>query len=179
MRPVRYLVGATPVCAAAFMLFAAGAAPAQETTIEKTNDPAPPPGWVLACTATPATDPLQCRMSQELFSAEARARVLAVSVAKAASGTGYEMTLALPHGVYLPAGVSVKVDSNPAVKTVIESSSPNGIFAILPMDEGLTATIKRGSTMMVNLRNMAGKDLQIPVSLAGFTATLTRMQALK
>lgn len=155
-------------------------ATAQETSIEKTTDGQPsPPGWSLACSSDSAQQPLQCRMSQELFSAEARARVLAVSVARTSSGAGYEITLALPHGVYLPAGISLKIDNNQPIKAVIESSNASGIFATVAMDDALAAAIKRGNTMMVGLTNMSRKELQIPVSLVGFTAAFTRMQAIK
>lgn len=162
----------------ALSLLLAISASAQETAIPKTAE-APPPGWVLTCQASPAQAPLECRLSQELFSAEARARVLAVSVAKAKSGDGFDMTLAMPHGVYLPAGVSLKIDDAEPIEAQVESSNATGIFLTLPLDEKLAPAIKRGKTLLVGITNMSGKTLQIPVNLAGFTAAFTRMQALK
>lgn len=160
-------------------LLAADTVSAQETAIPKTTEAQSPPGWVLTCQASPAQAPLECRISQELYSAEARARVLAVSVAKSKSGDGFDMTLAMPHGVYLPAGISLKIDDAEPIKAAVESSNASGIFVTLPLDASLTPAIKRGKTMLVGITNMAGKPLQIPVNLNGFTAAFTRIQTLK
>lgn len=137
-----------------------------------------PPQWSIACASPSVDTELRCRMTQELFAAEGRQRVLAVTVARSATG-GFEMTLAIPHGAMLPAGLLLKIDDREPVKVVIESSNAAGVYARIPLDEALGAAVKRGNTMSVGITNRSGKLVQIPVTLAGFTAGLTRLTALK
>ena len=40
------------------------------------------PQWSISCASAAADAPLQCRMTQELFAAETRQRVLAVTVSR-------------------------------------------------------------------------------------------------
>lgn len=174
----RFLTRAAVVGAAAW-IGGISCAIAQETIAPKSTEPPPPPGWTISCVAASAQETLQCRMSQELFAAGAQTRVLAVSVARSVSGEGYDLTFALPHGVYLPDGISLKIDDGEPIKVLIESSNASGIFATLPLDVDLAAATRRGKTMLVGITNMSRKPLQIPVNLNGFTAAFTRMQGLK
>ena len=138
----------------------------------------PPPKWSIACASASVDADLQCRMTQELFTAEGRQRILAVTVARSASG-GFEMTLAIPHGAMLPAGLLLKIDDREPVKVAIESSNAAGVYARIPLDEALGAAVKRGYTMSVGITNRSGNLVQIPVTLAGFTAGLARITAVK
>lgn len=146
---------------------------------EATTKTPVPPQWSIACASASADAPLQCRMTQELFSSESRQRVLAVTVSRAESGEGFDLTLAIPHGAYLPAGLALKIDDREPVKVAIESSSAVGVFARLPLDEALGAAVKRGISMTVVVTNRSGNLIQIPVNLAGFTAALNRIAAIK
>lgn len=137
------------------------------------------PQWSISCAAVAADAPLQCRMTQELFAAESRQRVLAVTVSRSESNNGFDMTLAIPHGAFLPAGLALKIDDKEPVKIAIESSNAAGVYARVPLDEALGTAVKRGVTMSVGITNRSGNVIQIPVSLAGFTAALSRISALK
>ena len=136
--------------------------------------------WDFACTAVGAAAPLQCRMTQELFATESRQRVLAITVTAAPGGTSsVEMTLALPHGALLPPGLALKIDEQEPVKVAIESSNAAGVYARVALDGELGTAVKRGQQMTVGVTNRAGKLVQIPVSLAGFSAALKRLTALR
>ena len=136
--------------------------------------------WDYACAAASSDAPLQCRMTQELFATESRQRVLAITVTAAPGGTSsVEMTLALPHGALLPPGLALKIDEQEPVKVAIESSNAAGVYARVALDGELGAAVKRGQQMTVGVTNRAGKLVQIPVSLAGFSAALKRLTALR
>lgn len=158
------------------LVFGAVPAVAQEA---KTGGAVP---WDYACAAASSDAPLQCRMTQELFATESRQRVLAITVtaAPAPGGTSsVEMTLALPHGALLPPGLTLKIDEQEPVKVAIESSNAAGVYARVALDGELGTAVKRGQQMTVGVTNRAGKLVQIPVSLAGFSAALKRLTALK
>ena len=137
------------------------------------------PQWNISCAAAAADAPLQCRMTQELFAAETRQRVLAVTVSRSEGSSGFDLTLAIPHGAFLPAGVALKIDDKEPVKIAIESSNAAGVYARVPLDEALGTAVKRGVTMTIGITNRNGNLIQIPVSLAGFTAALSRIAAIK
>lgn len=163
---------------ASFLLAAAvtniSGAIAQET---KTDGLVP---WVFACGANGTDTPLQCRMTQELFAAENRQRVLAITVTAAPGNAGgFELTLALPHGALLPPGLSLKIDDQEPVIVPIESSNAAGVYARVPLEGDLGTAIRRGIKMVVGLTNRAGNQVQIPVNLAGFSAALKRLSVIK
>lgn len=136
--------------------------------------------WVFACGANGTVAPLQCRMTQELYSTENRQRVLAITVTAAQNnGEGFDMTLALPHGALLPPGLSLKIDEQEAVVVPIESSNAAGVYARVPLDGNLGNAVQRGIKMVIGVTNRAGNQVQIPVNLAGFTAALKRLSAIK
>ena len=137
-----------------------------------------PPKWSITCASASVDADLQCRMTQELFTAEGRQRVLAVTVARSAE-SGFEMILAIPHGAMLTAGLALKIDDREPVKVAIEWSNAAGVYARIPLDEALGSAVKRGNTMSVGITNRSGGLVQIPVTLAGFTAGLGRITALK
>lgn len=146
---------------------------------EDSKTKAAAPQWSISCQAAAADGPLQCRMTQELFAAESRQRVLAVTVSRSEDNSGFDLTLAIPHGAFLPAGLALKIDDKEPVKVAIESSNAAGVYARVPLDEALGGAVKRGVTMSVGITNRSGNVIQIPVSLAGFTAALSRISALK
>ena len=136
--------------------------------------------WVFACGANGTDTPLQCRMTQELFSTENRQRVLAITVAAAQNNAAdFEMTLALPHGALLPPGLSLKIDEQEAVVVPIESSNAAGVYARVPLEGDLGNAVRRGIKMVIGVTNRAGNQVQIPVSLTGFSAALKRLAVIK
>ena len=146
--------------------------------------------WIFQCGASGTEAPLQCRMTQEFFSSETKQRVVALTVMQGAA-SGFEMTLALPHGPLLPPGLALKIDEQDAVVIAIESSSragdvpaiessnAAGVFARVPLDGDLGTAVKKGKIMSIGVTNRLGKLVQVPVSLAGFSAALKRLAALK
>lgn len=159
-------------------LAAAGPAAGQDTI---TNPPpSSPPTWSIACFAAKPDDPMSCRLTEELFSAEVGGRVLAVDVSRPPSQQGgLEMTLAMPHGIYLPEGIKIKIGENDGFSAVIESSNSSGIVARIAVADAFASALKKGQTMTVTITNMQGKKIQIPVALAGYAAGMARMLAIK
>ena len=132
-------------------------------------EPEAPPAqnWVVDCTGDPATR--RCTMLQNLVSTEGdgQQRVLTVLVQPDVSGTE-TLQLALPHGLFLPAGVQVGVDANPAQKLVIQTSDQNGAYAGTTLTPELLAALRTGTELRVSFQSSQQKDLAVPVTLQGF-----------
>lgn len=134
--------------------------------------------WIFQCQAEGVDAPLQCQMTQELFASDTKQRVVVLSVASNGAG-GFELTLALPHGPLLPPGLALKVDDQEAVTVPIESSNQAGIFARVALEGEFGAAVKKGRQLSIGVTNRLGKLVEVPVSLAGFSAALKRLAALK
>lgn len=156
-------------------IFAAFAQTATTETGAAAQQSPPPPNWTIACTADGAEAPLRCRMVQEVYMASSKQKVLTLTVNGPANpGEPATMTLALPHGIHLPAGAVLKVDEGEALKLDFQTSDQAGVYAGTTLAQPLLDTVKRGNAMTVTISDASGKALAIPVNLTGFTAALNR-----
>lgn len=136
--------------------------------------------WTVNCsTAATATD-LQCQATQNLTEKKTGQRVLTVTIRKESGGKpGYAMLLALPHGLFLPAGVTYQVDNGPKSTAVIQTSDRNGTYAVVPVSPDVLTAMKAGTKLDVGMESVTRKKVIIPVSLAGFTAAIGKLQTIK
>jgi invasion protein IalB len=78
--------------------------------------------------------------------------------------------IVVPLGVYLPGGLGLKVDQLPAKAAPFERCIDEGCMVRAPVSQTMLANLKGGG--VANIVIFAGPDrpVQIPISLAGFTA---------
>jgi invasion protein IalB len=139
----------------------------------------PAPAWALNCSSpNAATGGLDCRISLTLRRKETGQILMGVTIGKAPDGA-MVLNLTLPHGLYLPSGVSYQVDSGAKNTAVIFSSDQNGAYANIRLTPELLARLKAGSVLNIGLETVSRNPLNIPVSLSGFTAAVARLSSLK
>jgi len=165
------LKSAALVAAALLMVAISGpVAAAQNAKPAKATD-----NWVVNCSSVGGAA-LKCRMSQTIMVAKTRQRILSAVIFHKPASADLVMRVALPHGIYLPAGVTVKVDNTPGQTYVIETADRNGSYASIPLDRKLLAALKAGQKLVFALQNMAGKTVKIELSLVGFSASLAQIR---
>ena len=78
--------------------------------------------------------------------------------------------IVVPLGVYLPGGLGLKVDDQPAKAAPFERCIDEGCVVRAPISATMLGNLKAGA--MVNIVIFGGPEqpVQIPMSLAGFTA---------
>lgn len=167
---------AVPSALAATTKKADKTAPATKKKATKTR-----PNWLVNCANTGANGALNCRMTQTLFVAKTRKRLLQVTVNAPAATAGSKPTLLimLPHGLYLPAGIALKVDTEKEKKLVIQTADANGSYAGLALEESLLSKLQKGTKLTVSMVSSKKQRLNIPVSLAGFSSSYKRLTTLK
>lgn len=89
------------------------------------------------------------------------------------------MLLALPHGLFLPSGSSYQIDQGQKTTIAIQTSDQNGAYAATPLSADLLKAMKSGTNLNIGIESVTRKPVTIPVSLAGFTAAIDKLQALK
>ena len=154
------------------------AAPADKATSADKAAPADP--WMVNCTSAGTASDLRCQASQNLTEKKTGQRVLTVTVRKeGGEKDGYAMLFALPHGLFLPAGVSYRIDGGPEAKAAIQTSDRNGTYAVVAVSDALLTAMKAGTKMDVGMQSVSRKTVVIPVSLSGFTAAVDKLRTIR
>ena len=180
----RALLGTGLICAGLAGALMIGVASAQETTAEPKPESTETPGaagnpWVVNCSSGQSVSALQCQISQNLTESKSGKRVLTVTIRRQAQGEQLAMLLALPHGLFLPAGASYQIDSGQKTTLAIQTSDQNGAYAAAPLTPELVAALKAGTKLNIGMESVTRKPVVIPVSLTGFTAAVETRQAVR
>ena len=154
-----------------------GLAASQEGNTAEQPQAATPPAnpWVVNCSSGQSGTALQCQMSQNLTEAQTGQRVLTVTIRPQPGESRMAMLLALPHGLYLPAGATYQIDSGQKATAVIQTSDQNGAYAAVPLVDELVQAMKAGTTLNVTIESVTRNPVTIPVTLSGFTAAFTKL----
>lgn len=76
----------------------------------------------------------------------------------------------VPVGVLLPFGLSWQIDSGKPVRVPFMLCDPQACSAQLVINESYIQSLKRGNTLTLTAKNRQNEDIDIPITLAGFTA---------
>lgn len=166
-------------------LLAAGAswmAYAQQAQTAPAAPVAQGPAWQLVCppvpaaSSTPAPAPAAqpCSLVQNLLAGEQKQRLLTVILQRTPQA-GHNMTIALPHGVLFPSGVSVQVDDAPAKPLAVQTSDQNGAYTGTTVDAALLGAMRAGKTLKIGFTAGSGQRILVPVTLQDFPAGLTAL----
>ncbi|WP_161633533.1 invasion associated locus B family protein [Mesorhizobium erdmanii] len=153
---------------------AAKPAPAKEAKPAADANP-----WAVNCSSGSANSELQCQVSQNLTEAKTGQRVLTVTVRRDNGNGSLAMLLALPHGLFLPSGVSYQIDQGQKTTIAIQTSDQNGAYAATPLSPELVKAMKSGTNLNIGMESVTRKPVTIPVSLAGFTAAIAKLETIK
>jgi invasion protein IalB len=149
----------------------AAAQPAGTPASNSTSEPA----WKLVCPQVQTNASAQpCSLIQNLVAGEQQQRLLTVIVQPQAQGS-HLLTVALPHGVFFPAGVSVQVDDAPEIKLVVQSSDQNGAYTGTAVDAALLTALQNGKSLKISFTSGSGQRILIPVTLKDFGTGLKEL----
>lgn len=141
------------------------------------------PAWQLVCGQAPAATPTPspapaasepCSLVQNLLAGEQKQRLLTVILQRTPQA-GHNMTIALPHGVLFPAGVSVQVDEAAAKPLAVQTSDQNGAYTGTAVDAALLTALRGGKTLKIGFTAGNGQRIVVPVTLKDFPAGLTAL----
>lgn len=135
----------------------------------------PDKNWIVNC-----SDPggkRTCTLMQNLMAKQndVQQRLLTVIIQRSGENRE-EILLALPHGLFLPAGVQLAIDQGQPSKLVIQTSDANGAYAGTTVSEELLLSMKKGQTLKVTVQTAQNKDVTVPVTLSGFSKAYQEMQ---
>jgi invasion protein IalB len=183
MRHEEFRRRALAALAALPLVLAAAYVSAQENESETAEEPpaTPQPGaqtipWDTACSQAARSAEPNCEMSQMVIVPKSRQVLLRVEIEVPGDGSGPRMVLRLPHGLYLPAGVTLKVDDEDWRETEVQTCDGQGCYAGVELDDDVIARLERGEQLMVGFQSLSRETVTVPVDLKGFTASYAKIR---
>ena len=127
---------------------------------------APQIPWLVNCAAVKGKS--ACQAIQRLTIRKTGQLLISVSVRIPPKSKNAAMMLQLPHGLFIPEGVSLKIDDQAAKKHPIQTCDARGCYVGLPIDSRMLKSLRGGKTFSIGFKNLTKKDILIPLSLGGF-----------
>jgi len=123
--------------------------------------------WLVSCNNQTPSGDLNCTMSQSIIDANTRKRIVSVRIESINQKN--IMTINMPHGLYLPSGLSVNVDSEQGVNLKYVTADANGSYAEFELSELILTSMKKGKLINIKVQSRSLDKLNLQLSLDGFT----------
>jgi invasion protein IalB len=157
---------------------AAPAAPAAPKAAQAPPAAEEAAAWAVTC-SDQAQKKFVCEMTQTLIDQKSNGQILLISIKNVATGEAKAMLIRFFHGVYLPAGVSVQVDTAPAAQVAFQKSDRFGVYAALPLTDRIVADMKKGKDLKFALQINQGEPLEVVARLTGFGPAYDRISSMR
>jgi invasion protein IalB len=141
---------------------AASAATAEGAVRAKHGD------WETRCETPPGASYEQCAVMLSVVDQDRPNLTLVVIVLNTADRKARLMRVIAPLGVLIPAGVSLRIDSEDVGRLSFLRCLANGCIAQLALDEKLLDRLKSGKTATLGVFQTPEQGVGVPASLAGF-----------
>lgn len=122
--------------------------------------------WLVNCATVKGS--VDCEAAQRLTVRKTGQVFLAITVKKPADAKTPTMMLQLPHGMFLPEGVSLQVDANGAHKEAVQMCDPTGCYVGLSIDEKMLKSLKSGKKLSISFKSLTKEDINVAITLSGF-----------
>jgi len=150
---------------------APAAAPDQQAAPQ--DAPQAAPGWAVRCTN--AGQGLVCKAVQAIVLAKTRQLLLSVAVNKPAGSQNAALLVQLPHGIFNPAGVTVRIDEEKPEQLQIQTCDAKGCYAGMAVTPEKQAAMFKGAKLNVAFQNLKKQSITVPVPLKGFEAAFKKL----
>lgn len=135
-----------------------------------------PPSWSVGCAAAERAAALSCAIEQRVFVANTGQLIGSVSVRVPDDTNGPVITIITPLGLFLPAGVSIAIDEDPAQTLEVQTCDARGCYAQSPVSENLLGKMFKGKQLNVRFQDMSKRPINLQLSLTGFTDAFAKIK---
>ncbi len=188
-----------PVLAVGILLMAADMAAVSQTKTTKTPPPAPaaqvplkgatseatpaaapnqtpPPNWASRCASDGRQSGLDCSVEQSIIETKTRQLLMQVVVRVPPDTRKPVLTIQMPLGLFLPAGVTLKFDEGKPERFDVETCDQKGCYLQMPISNEMLQEMAKGKQMSVTFQNLNKQDIGVPVSLNGFMVAYDKIK---
>ncbi len=134
--------------------------------------------WAMSCRDGEEGGPRQCSIFQRLVVQDTEQVALNIAVGYLRGNQGGQTPVAIltfPLGIYLPGGARLQVDSTEPLELPIERCFRRGCQTGFAFDEQRIAQFKAGSTASVKIMQARDQEIDLTVSLSGFSAAFAAL----
>lgn len=86
------------------------------------------------------------------------------------------MTIRIPVGLYLPAGLSINVDDGKPQPVPLQTCDQQGCYGETSLSAAFLTALKGGKRLSLTFQNMAKSNVVLPVPLDNFAAAFQKIQ---
>ncbi len=131
--------------------------------------------WRVNCTNAENATGAACQMSRSMVLADTKKLLVRLTVNLFVSSPNPSFLLHLPHGIYLPDGVSLRIDELAPRQETVQTCDPAGCYVGLGADRAYLTALQRGAVLYVSFQNISRKTVVINFPLDGFTDAYAKM----
>jgi len=133
--------------------------------------------WTLRCEQADVDAAPECIMDQNLVLKAGGQPVLQFAIGLAPDDAIPTVLLKLPLGIYLPPGISFRIDDGEPATFPVERCDPDGCQAVMKLRDATIARLRAGSRLEIGFHDGARAPLSMPLSLDGFGAAIDALRA--
>ena len=86
------------------------------------------------------------------------------------------MTIKVPAGLYLPAGLNLQVDDSKLQSVPLQTCDARGCYGEIHLSSNLIAALETGKKLSLTFQNMAKTTLLLPFPLDNFANAFQKIQ---
>lgn len=162
------------------------AQPARETRVASRAAPAAPSpaqaaapvlaAWRSHCNSASRQTVPECMVEQTAILGKTGQMLASVSVRVPPSGSQPVMMVQVPVGLFLPAGINVRIDEQPPLQLVIQTCDLKGCYAGSPISADMLKAMKAGKQLGVEFQNLSKQAITVPLTLTQFAEAYRSIQ---
>ncbi|MCR9214272.1 MAG: invasion associated locus B family protein [Proteobacteria bacterium] len=132
--------------------------------------------WSVRCAATSREAAPDCSIEQRAVVTQTGRLLMQITIRVPAETLKPVLMIQGPLGTYLPAGVTLDVDSNKFQKLEFQTCEANGCYAASPLTSDQLKQLFNGQKLNINVQSANRQPLMVPMSLIGFTSAYEKIQ---
>lgn len=132
-------------------------------------------GWASRCVSSTRKGDPECSVEQSVVLKTGQV-VVQFTVAIEAASKAPVAVVALPLGIFVPAGARAEVDDKKPVELAVETCDQRGCYAKGPVSPELLSAMKTGKTLTVSFTTMSKETINVPLQLSEFAAAYAKIE---
>jgi invasion protein IalB len=137
---------------------------------------ASPSAWISRCASIGRQSVPTCTVAQIATLAKTGQHLATITLRLPAPGEEPVMLIQVPVGLYLPAGISLRIDDGAPTRLVVQTCDLKGCYAGEKVPAELLNAMKSGKRLAVIFQNLQKKDISVPLTLEHFAGAYHRIQ---
>ncbi|MBN9051533.1 MAG: invasion associated locus B family protein [Rhizobiales bacterium] len=132
--------------------------------------------WRSHCNSASRQTVPECMVEQTAILGKTGQMLASVSVRVPPSGSQPVMMVQVPVGLFLPAGINVRIDEQPPLQLVIQTCDLKGCYAGSPVSADMLKAMKAGKQLGVEFQNLSKQAITVPLTLTQFAEAYRSIQ---